>query len=253
MGQIAIIGMGQLGRQMAEGWLAAGQTVVPVLRGGTADQLPNDVQAVLVATGEDDLSGALASIPSGLKDRVILLQNELVPPQWQSHKIENPTVFVVWFEKKAGKLVKSLLPSVVYGPQAPLVASSLDRLGLPYRVADNWDDLLFELAVKNVYILTTNIAGLSVGGTTGELWSQRRDFTLNIMDEILSVQRALMEHDLDRGRMMEALAEGLNVDPNHGCGGRSAKRRLARLLQHAQNLHLSLPHIEQIAQAVPLS
>ncbi|MDA8193778.1 MAG: hypothetical protein M0Z53_07265 [Thermaerobacter sp.] len=251
MGSVVIVGMGQLGRTVAEGWLLNGLTVVPVLRrsppASLADRNP---QAVLVATGEDDLDGALASLPEAWRDRVILLQNELVPQQWEFRGISEPTIFVVWFEKKPGQLIRPLLPSVLYGPQAALLGGALEALGLPFRLAEDRDILLFELAVKNTYILTTNIAGLAVGGTTGELWQTQRQFALELMDEIVRVQNRLMDRHFDQVRMTAALAEALNADPRHVCGGRSAKRRLARLLQHAERLAMRLPRIEGVAAGI---
>jgi hypothetical protein len=39
----------------------------------------------------------LIGIPSVWRDRLVLLQNELLPRDWQAQRIPNPTVISVWF------------------------------------------------------------------------------------------------------------------------------------------------------------
>ena len=44
-------------------------------------------------------------MPESWRDRVGLVQNELLPPDWEVHGIVDPTVVAVWFMKKAGDRV----------------------------------------------------------------------------------------------------------------------------------------------------
>jgi len=55
-----------------------------------------------VCTAEADLQTALNDIPVVWKDRVAMMQNELLPRDWEDHHFINPTVISVWFEKKKG-------------------------------------------------------------------------------------------------------------------------------------------------------
>ncbi len=55
---------------------------------------------VLVAVGEADLHPVLEKIPTAWRDCLALLQNELLPRDWEAHGLQEPTVISVWFEKK---------------------------------------------------------------------------------------------------------------------------------------------------------
>jgi hypothetical protein len=48
--------------------------------------------ALPVCTGEGELQSALKSIPNAWKDRVAMMQNELLPRDWATHNFINPTV-----------------------------------------------------------------------------------------------------------------------------------------------------------------
>jgi hypothetical protein len=72
----------------------------------------------VVCTGEAELQSALNTIPSEWKDRVAMMQNELLPRDWAIHDFIDPTVISVWFEKKKGMDSKVLISSPVFGPKA---------------------------------------------------------------------------------------------------------------------------------------
>ena len=165
--EVVVIGLGQLGRVFAGGLLRSGHTVVPVNR---CDDMVALAQArpaperVLVAVAENDLHAVLAALPDAWKPRAALIQNELLPRDWLAHGLVDPTVISVRFEKKKGTDAKPLIPSPVAGPGAALLCRALTAIDLPCREVALGDALLFELVRKNVYILTTNLAGLKTGG-----------------------------------------------------------------------------------------
>jgi hypothetical protein len=107
-------------------------------------------------------------------------------------------------------------------------------------------ELLRELILKNLYILTTNIAGLVVGGTVGELWEQHQALARSVADEVLSIQEWLGGVSLVREPMLTELAGAFAADSAHQCTGRSAPARLARALGHADAAGLAVPKLREI-------
>jgi hypothetical protein len=175
---VVVFGTGEMGSVFACGFLRTGHPVYPVTRHSdiraAARQLPTPL-VVLVAVAEDRLHGILEILPASWQGRVALLQNELLPQDWERYGLVRPTVISVWFEKKRSQEVKVLLPSPVHGPHAGLLRDCLASLDIPARVLDSEQELLFELVVKTVYIITTNCAGLITGGTVSwrRMWRSR--------------------------------------------------------------------------------
>jgi hypothetical protein len=245
--------MGEMGDLFAQAFLKSGYPVYPVLRGmnpgAIARKLP-DPELVLVAIGENGLQRLLGDMPTPWRGRLALIQNELLPHDWQRHGISDPTVVVVWFDKKKGRPFVSVLPTRVCGPQAALVVGALKRIEVPcFEVGNN--DLLYELVNKNLYILTVNIAGLRLepGATVGELWTHNRALVERLASEILDIQQALTECELPRDRLMAGLLEGFQGDLKHICRGRSAPERLQRAVANARRLGLAVPALQEIAAA----
>lgn len=242
--EAVVVGVGELGGLFAHGFLRSGLTVVPVRRRdplATVAQTHPSPDLVLVAVGEDDLDAVLASCPVTWRKRVCLIQNELLPHAWQAHDLTTPTVCVVWFEKKRGKAVKELLPSVVHGPAAARLAQALTEVGIGSRVAESSDDLLTALIEKNAYILTTNLAGMRTGGTVEELFDAHREFALSVLAEVIELQSALTSTTVNADAILTTVERAVQADPAHQCTGRSAPRRLERALAHGDRLGLSLP------------
>ncbi|MGQ9860431.1 MAG: hypothetical protein ACUVSD_00275 [Thiobacillaceae bacterium] len=245
-----VIGLGQLGRVFAGGLLRTGHTVWPVNRGDDMDIVAAraaEAALVLVAVAEADLHTVLHNLPPNWRGRLGLLQNELLPRDWLAHGITDPTVVSVWFEKKKGTDAKPLLPSPVYGPEAQRLADALASIDLPARVLHDADQMLWELVRKNLYILTTNIAGLVVGGDVGSLWERHRDLAEAVAYDVLDLQQVLTGRELDRMDLMEGMLEAFAADPAHACAGRSARARLERALAHADAAGLTVPILRQIA------
>ena len=247
---VIVIGLGQLGRVFAGGLLRAGCSVVPVNRGDDMAALvqahPNP-EMVLVAVGENDLHAALDALPDPWKSRVALIQNELLPRDWQAHGLIDPTVISVWFEKKKGIDAKPLIASPVAGANAALLCRALTAIDLPCREVSPGDALLFELVRKNVYILTTNIAGLKTGGTVAELWAQHENLARQVANEVMDIQDALTGTRHDRAALIAGMLEAFDGDPQHGCTGRSAPARLARAIGHASEFGLAVPTLQALA------
>ena len=246
---VVLIGIGEIGGVFARGLLRSGHTIVPVTRAMDMDQVAGEVPdplAVVVAVAENDLHPVLEGLPGTWKDKLCLLQNELLPRDWQAHGLGQPTVISVWFEKKPGMDVKPLVPSPVYGPQSQLVHDALTALGIPAVVLDEADQLLFELVRKNLYILTTNIAGLVTGGTVLDLWENHRNLAIEVAEDVLELQASLTGQSLDGRRLIDAMLTAFDGDPQHNCTGRSAPARLARALQIADEAGLDVPALRRI-------
>ncbi len=249
---VVMVGLGQLGRVIAGGLLRSGQTVVPVNRGddllAVAAHWP-DPALVLVSVGENDLHPVLAALPEVWREKVGLLQNELLPRDWQAHGIVDPTVISVWFEKKQGIDAKPLLSSPVFGLRAARLVHALRAVDLPAHEVGDEETLLRELVRKNLYILTTNIAGLETCGDVGSLWARRESLARAVAADVLDVQDWLIGQPCERERMLAGMLEAFQADPLHGCAGRSAPARLKRALHYADAAGLATPTLRRIAAA----
>ncbi|VAW47555.1 hypothetical protein MNBD_GAMMA04-1071 [hydrothermal vent metagenome] len=249
---IIVIGLGELGSVFARGFLKLGYPVQAINRTMSMQTVAQDIPtptAILVSVGEADLAQTLADLPSEWKNNVILLQNELLPRDWLAANIEDPTVISVWFEKKKGMDSKVVIPSPIYGTHAKLICYALSTLDLPSFILDSEEALVYELVRKNLYILTTNIAGLEVGGNVEQLAQQHPNLMQAVANDVLDIQDWLTQTKNDRTHLMEGLIEAFNGDPEHGCMGRSAPARLARAIQIADQAKLSVPKLRKIAEA----
>ncbi len=246
---VVVVGLGEMGSVFARGFLRTGYTVHPVIRGvemqAVADEVPQP-ELVLIAVGEADLHEQLTKVPDVWKDRLVLLQNELLPRDWQRHNLE-PTVISVWFEKKKGQDSKVIIPSPVYGKHAQQVADALASIDIASTVLADEAALLHELVLKNVYILTTNIAGLEVGGNVGQLWDEHRIVAESVVTDVIRLQEALTGKTLDHQALIDSMVNAFNGDREHMCMGRSAAVRLQRALMLAKQNELTLPMLERIA------
>jgi len=220
--EVVVIGLGQLGRVFAGGFLRSGHTVVPVNRGDDMFSVAHthpDPALVLVAVAENDLHRVLAAMPGAWRPHIALIQNELLPRDWEKYRYAEPTVISVWFEKKKGTDAKPLIASAVAGRGAGLLCGALRAIDLPCREVALGDELLFELVRKNVYILTTNIAGLKTGGTVAQLWAQHEDFARQVANEVMDIQDALTGVAHDRDKLIAGMLEEDRVDARHADPG----------------------------------
>ena len=245
---IIVIGLGELGSVFARGALKLGYRVTPVLRNSNLTDIAESTLpvAVIVCVGEQDLSSTLASLPTAWHDKLVLIQNELLPKDFQK-VTPDATVISVWFEKKKGMDSKVVQSSPVYGKQDQLIIELLASLDLPAYALASADELEYQLALKNVYILSTNIAGLVVGGDVNELAQTHRDLLSAVVTDVMALQQAQITQTLDADQVMNDLLLAFKGDPAHKCMGRSAPARLARALTQGQALGLELPTLNKIA------
>jgi len=248
---IIVIGIGEMSGVFTRGLLRAGYSLYPITRDMNISEIAKQIptpEMVLVAVGESDLSPVLEQLPDDWKNKTALLQNELLPGDWHKHQLVNPTVISVWFEKKKGQDFKVLVPSPIMGPQADILKTALATLEIPTWIVKDDNEMLFELIRKNLYILTSNIAGLEVGGDVNSLWNENRELALKVIDDVLTIQNHLSGQEHDRERLVEAMVEAINGDLAHKCMGRSAPDRLARALDYAHKNQLQVSELERISK-----
>ncbi len=247
---VVIIGIGEMGSVFARGILRLGHPVYPAGRktdlDAMASELP-DPAMVLLAVAENDLHPALEKLPGQWRSKLALLQNELLPRDWQRHGLENPTVISVWFEKKKGMDYKVLVPSPAYGPQAPLLRDALATLDIPVTLVESDKEMEFELLRKNVYILTTNICGLVIGGTVEDLWYHNEALAREVASDVIDIQEWLTGHRFDREKLIAGMVEAIQGDLQHKNMGRSAPARLQRAIKLADEAGLEVGKLRAIA------
>jgi len=247
---VVVVGLGEMGSVFARGFLRSGYSVHPVVRevamSSVAEELP-DPELVLIAVGEADLHEQLKLVPDAWKDKLVLLQNELLPRDWQQYSLD-PTVISVWFEKKKGQDSRVIIPSPIFGKHAQQVADALAEIDIAARVLDDEAALLHELVLKNVYILTTNIAGLETGGNVGQLWDKHNQLARDVAGEVIRLQESLTAQSLDNAVLIDGMVEAFNGDREHMCMGRSAPGRLQRALNLAADKGLELVELQRIAE-----
>ncbi|MBL7004769.1 MAG: hypothetical protein ISR69_12195 [Gammaproteobacteria bacterium] len=246
---IVVIGIGEMGSVFARAFLKNGHPVYPVDRNSDMVAMAEtiDTELVIVATGESDLQDTLNKMPMKWLSQCVLLQNELLPNDWQQHKkISNPTVISVWFEKKPGMDFKVIVPSPVFGPHAQTVSDALGSLNISTDIITNLEQMTFELVRKNIYILASNICGLAVGGNVGELMQQHKSLLDNVIDDILQLQQFLTGINYDKDELISAVEVAFNGDTEHKCMGRSAPARLQRALEIANKAGIKVDKLDQI-------
>ena len=248
---VVVVGMGEMGSVFARGFLRCGYTVYPVIRGvdmqSVADEV-TDPELVLLAVAEADLHEQLANLPQIWKDRIVLLQNELLPADWHKYDLE-PTVISVWFEKKKGQDSKVIIPSPVFGKHAQHIADALGAIDIAVTILSDEAALLHELVLKNVYILTTNIAGLEVGGNVGQLWAEHNAFAYDVASDVIILQEVLIGQTLNHQQLIDGMVKAFDGDRQHMCMGRSASARLQRALSLAAEKGIALKVLENISNA----
>lgn len=246
---VVIVGIGELGGVFARGFLRIGHPVYPITRRMDLTEearLIPEPSLILIAVGEPDLHPVLKAMPTRWKDRVALLQNELLPRDWKVHGLMDPTIIVVWFEKKKGTEVKPSVPSPVYGPKAALIESALGVLDIQTRRVNTPEEILHELIHKNLHILTMNITGLVTGGTLGDLIEQHQELTREVVGELIDVQDWLTEVQLPREELIGKTLKGFASFPDQPSMGRSAPARLDRVIRIADQADLPVPRLRAI-------
>jgi hypothetical protein len=252
---IVVIGTGEMSGVFTRGFLKLGYPVFPVNRNTDMGKMAKALTApalVLIAVGEVDLHPVLEKVPAEWRDCLALLQNELLPRDWQAHALQEPTVISVWFEKKKGQDYKVLIPSPTYGAGAPLLERAMAALDIPTWEVGNAAEIEYELVRKNVYILTTNITGLELppGTDVDTMWRDHQALARTIANEVMDIQFWLIGKELNREKLIEGMVEGIDGDLEHKCMGRSAPARLKRNLGFADEAGLEVPKLREIAAKI---
>lgn len=251
---IVVLGIGELGSVFARAFLKNNHPVYPITRATDVDELKTsiDPELVLVCTAEGDLQSALSSIPDEWKDRVAMMQNELLPRDWESHNFIDPTVISVWFEKKKGMDSKVLISSPTYGSKAKILTESLALIDIPAHVVADDDALLFELVLKNLYILTTNIAGIAIeaGANVDDLRNNHLELMREVSKDVLTLQGQLTGQDFNESQLEKGMIKAFEGDLEHGCMGRSAPARLNRALELADEFDVKVSTLQKIKDSL---
>jgi len=245
--------MGEMGGVFARGFLKSGYPVIPVTRNMDMDTLATQIdtpELVLIAVAENDLQSILNDLPAAWRTNTVLLQNELLPGNWTKHNLNKPTIISVWFEKKKGQDYKVLIPSPAFGPKAGLLKQSLQSIDIPCRVLKNEAELLHELVLKNIYIITTNVTGLITGGTVSELWSNHEALARAVTNDVIDIQEQLTGRTLNRDLLIKDMLIAFDGDPDHNCMGRSAPARLQRAIDIADSADLAIKKIREIKSSI---
>ncbi|MDH5572998.1 MAG: hypothetical protein OEY89_14640 [Gammaproteobacteria bacterium] len=247
---VIVVGMGEMAGVFTRGLLRCGYPVYPVTRQTDLNAVVKavaDPSLVLVAVGEADLHATLKQLPQAWLLHLGLLQNELLPRDWNQHHISHPTIISVWFEKKKGQDFKVLVPSPIYGPQSAMLKDALMSLDIPCWELKTEAQLEFELVRKNVYILTTNITGLETGGSVKDMWNKHQALACEVANDVIDIQAWLTGHTHDRKKLIEGMVEAIHGDPEHKCMGRSAPARLQRAIEQADAAKLDVPKLRELA------
>jgi hypothetical protein len=241
--------MGQLGSVFSLGLLRRGYSVTPVHRNTSSETIltrPIAPSLCVIAVGEDDLGTVLDGWIRRYSDQWVLIQNELRPSEWERRGLPTPTIAVVWFEKKPGRDVHPLVSTPVYGPHAQAIVSALTALGIPSHVEPDREQLLFELCLKNLYILSMNAAGLVFPSDVGTLFYDHRAYLDQICAEVLELEGAQMQRNLPTQSLCIELERIIVADPRHAAAGRSALARLSRSVRTAKRLGIRTPTLDEI-------
>lgn len=279
---IVIVGMGQLGSLFAQGFLKLGYLVMPVLRsmpfpvfeGSFVPQCivvcvdigdlvlfncVEDLTQQVLSNCVEDLTQQvprLTDIPTMYLDRVVFVQNELLPIHIQSF-VTNLNVIVVWLEKK-GYLpprLRSFSPELFYTENndlAQLLQHTMDVLGIPCRRVKTKQNMVHCMMMKNIYNLVMNVAGLALGqyncddadaaGADSTFRDLLADEPLlsSLVQEALVVQTTQEPHPVDQHRIVEHVLRYIHQTPKEQrCQGRYATQRLQRTIERMKDhLHL---------------
>jgi hypothetical protein len=246
-----VVGVGELGGVFARGLLRIGHTVIPARRGDDLVRVFEehaDAEVVIVSVPEDALGGVLDVLPPSLVSRAVLVQNDLRPRTWTERGVSDPSVAVVWFEKKPGREAKAIVPTVLFGDAATTCAEALSSLTLPTEVATDEAARDEALAIKNVYIVTTNLLGIGRGGTTGELLANDELDWRDAAREVLAVEELLFESAFDEARVLEGVRAAMAADSSHVCAGRTARARAEKFFARARELSIATTTLDRLVK-----
>jgi ketopantoate reductase len=131
VGQVAIVGMGEVGRRFATALWAAGVGVVPVSRTSGWEKVLAGAMPVLVCVREEALAAVIAQLGGVAATRLVFVQNGWVGPLLP----EGCGRALVWFTSK-GEFFRVLRPTPFSGPWAGSLAEMVTRGGIAAEAVD---------------------------------------------------------------------------------------------------------------------
>lgn len=145
-----MIGMGEVGRRLAEALGTAGWEVVPVTRAAGWDRALDgtDSSPRIVAVREEALGGVLERVPAALVPPLVLVQNGFLEAVHDD--LTTVTRGLIWFTSK-GEFFRELCPSLFYGAHAADLVAALAAGGLSVEVLDDREAFLREMIVKGIW------------------------------------------------------------------------------------------------------
>ncbi len=124
-----VIGMGEVGRRLADALTESGFEVHPVTRDAGWTQAVTDPEGIrLVAVREEDLEGVLDRLEGEGGERIVAVQNGWIRPLLSHHPGAGRGL--IWFTSK-GDFFRVLRPSVLSGAVAEPLAMALSTAGIP--------------------------------------------------------------------------------------------------------------------------
>lgn len=147
---VFVIGLGEVGRRLAEALDAAGRIVRGVTRtqGWDAALDPSDPAPRLVAVREESLQAVLDRFPATLRDRLVLVQNGFLEAV---HGELGPIGRgLIYFTAKQS-FFEVLCPSPFYGGPSANLAPAIADGGIPTEVLDDRERFLEEMIIKGIW------------------------------------------------------------------------------------------------------
>ena len=252
---IIVIGMGELGSLFSNGFLRLGIPIIPILRSDNIKDFETITPIlVLIAVDIQDLNKVLDDVPKSWWNVIVLLQNELLPGNWNHLSIPFPSIVVVWLEKKKQSLkIRSFSPEIVYSPNkdlGDLIELCLNKQNIPTLRVAMEDEILIEMVQKNLFNLTMNVMGLYLGenSTFNDLLNDKNYEIRNLVArECLSLQKAqLKDLKLSENEMITKMWNYMSLVPEMKCQGRYAKARLDRAISTSKKYGIEVTQLEKI-------
>ena len=246
----AVIGLGNLGRLYAGGWLRAGYAVHPIGRRTDARAVLNGLPErtpLLCAVGEASLANAVEAVPPARRGDLIFVQNELFPEDLQRLGTPDATIAVVWTLVKAGFPLILGRRLAVTGPQEEAFAEACAALEHPVLAGA---PIGWECATKYAFIVAMNALGLLRADTLGAWLADDPERVEALIADACRVALARIgAPETDLARAVAEVAEGVEGFRALPCRGRSSAARVARALNTAETLGIHIPALRDAAEA----
>ncbi len=185
-----VIGMGEVGRRLAEALERAGVDVVPVTRHDGWDGARTDPSSIrILCMREQDLPAALEMLDGVPPQRVVAVQNGWIRPLLESWP--GCGRGLIWFMSKGG-FFNELRPSIVTGPSGAWLAGALTRGGLHVTFAEDPAQFAKLEADKMGFNCVVGLPLAIHGLTLGRYLDERPDEARAVFTEAIEIcSRAL--------------------------------------------------------------